>query len=230
MSGKGGSVQVSVIVPARNEAATIGPLVEDLRRMFPPPLEILVIDDCSDDGTARVAREAGARVVRLSAHGGKGAALKRGLADATGQLVLTIDADGQDVAQDLQALLEEARRGADMVIGSRFLGRFEPGAISGLNLLGTRFFNGLIRIATGVVVTDSQAGVRCFRKSLVDRMCLRSTEYEIETEMLLEAIRLSARIAEVPVRRLPRKSGSTSFSRFRHGLRILVTILRYRLP
>ncbi len=221
---------ISVIVPARNECPTIGRLVRELRRILPPPVDVIVVDDGSTDGTGQTALEAGARVITLAGRRGKGRALRRGFDEATGGLVVTIDAAGQDDAEDLLRLVEAARAGADLVIGSRFLGRFEPGAISRLNYLGTRFFNHLIGVLYGFSVTDSQAGVRCFRRVLLSRMRLQATEYEIETEMLLEAARLSARIVEVPVRRMPRGSGRSSFSRVRHGLRILSTILRKRLP
>jgi len=222
--------RVTVLIAARNERATLPALVTRLRECLPGPPEILVVDDASTDGTADAASRVGARVLSLPRHQGKGGALRQGFAAAAGDFVLTLDADGQDAPEDLVRLLERAREGADLVIGSRFLGRFEPGAISRLNHLGTLFFNRLVGVLYGVAVTDSQAGVRCFRRDLLERMVLQATEYEIETEMLLEAIRLSARIAEVPVRRMPRSAGSSSFSRVRHGLRILSVILRKRLP
>jgi glycosyltransferase involved in cell wall biosynthesis len=221
--------EVTVLLPAFNEARAIAGVIADIRRVL-PHAELLVVDDGSADATAAEARQAGARVLSHPRNQGKGVALRTGFAAATGDLVLTFDADGQDAADDLPALVAAAREGADMVIGSRFLGTFEAGSISWPNYAGTRFFNALLHLRYGRRITDSQAGVRCFRRSLLQGLRWDAAEYEVETEMLIQAIRSGATIAEIGVRRRPRRAGSSAFSRVRHGLRILHPILLGRAP
>ncbi len=104
-----------------------------------PSGEVLVVDDGSTDGTDRAAADAGARVLRLPANGGKGSAVRRGLSEARGEVIVLIDGDGQDDPTEIPRLLEALRPGVDLVVGSRFIGRFEPGAITPVNHLGNRF-------------------------------------------------------------------------------------------
>lgn len=221
--------EVSVVIPAYNEGHAIGGLIAEVRRVAGDAAEIIVVDDGSSDATAREATAAGASVRRLGANQGKGAALRRGFEESSGRWVVTIDADGQDDPDDMPALLQAARNGADMVIGSRFIGTLHSGAISPLNAFATKAFNGLINLAFSASITDSQAGFRCFSRELLGKLSSVATEYEIETEMLLLALKAGATVVEVPVSRYPRSGGATSFSRVRHGLRILGTIVRCRL-
>lgn len=221
--------RVSVVIPAFNESNSVASVVADMRLTLGSRAQIIVVDDGSTDGTGRLAQAEGAQLIVMPGNCGKGRALAAGFEAATGDFVVTIDADGQDDPRETPVLLERAEAGAELVIGSRFLGTFQPGSISRLNRFGTQGFNRLIHLLYGVRVTDSQAGFRCFTKDLLARLTLEAAEYEVETEMLLRAIRAGARVEEVPVRRAARRGGATSFSRVRHGLRILTTVLRNRL-
>ena len=222
------SPAISVVIPAYNEEHAIAGLVEAVRKVMGDDAEIIVVDDGSTDGTAAAAAAAGAAVVALGANHGKGVALRTGFRECVGRFVVTLDADGQDDPSDMPALVDAARRGADMVIGSRFIGTLHADAISPLNAAATRAFNGLINVLFRSSITDSQAGFRCFRTALLGKLGPAATEYEIETEMLLLALKAGAAVQEVPVSRFPRSGGATSFSRVRHGLRILGTIVRCR--
>lgn len=219
----------TVLVPVYNEAATIANVLDSVRQALGQEVDILVVDDGSGDDSAARAEACGARVIRLPVNQGKGAALRAGFLAARGELVVTIDADGQDDPGELPRLVDAARNGGDLVIGSRFIGNIHQGAISSINALATRFFNQLINSLYNAEITDSQAGVRCFRRTLLQQISPRATEYEIETEMLVLALLHGANVVEVPVSRYPRHSGSTSFSRIRHGLRILSTVLVNRV-
>ncbi len=220
---------VSVIIPACNEEESIEWVVKGLKSVLGGNCEILVVDDGSTDRTSERAEGAGAGVLRLDGNRGKGVALRKGIEVARGNFIVTMDGDGQDDPGDLPRLLDAAREGADLVIGSRFLGTLHPGAISPLNASATRFFNLLINLLYSASITDSQAGYRCFRSELVKRLHSDVTEYEIETEMLIRALKAGGRVTEVPVSRFPRKGGASSFSRIRHGLRILSRILKHKI-
>src|SRR5690349_6872034 len=102
--------KLSVIVPAKNEVATVGALVEQLRATL-PGAEVLIVDDGSTDGTGAAATAAGARVVRHPASRGNGAAIKTGARNATGELLLFMDADGQHAPEQVEALLAQIDAG-----------------------------------------------------------------------------------------------------------------------
>jgi glycosyltransferase involved in cell wall biosynthesis len=218
---------ISAVLAAHNEEGNVGDTVRGVREHCADLIELLVIDDGSQDGTAAEAEAAGAVVIRLTPNRGKGAALLAGLRKVSPEAthVLFIDADGQDDPADIPALVATAREGADFVNGSRWLGTLERGSISWPNRLGNRFMTELLNFRHGARITDSQAGFRLIRRSLLDPDRFRSREYEVETEMMLHAVRSGARIAEVPVTRYPRGEGATDFRRVRNGIRILATIL-----
>ena len=222
-------MKLCVIIAAYNEGPNIGPVIEGVRRFIRPGDEILVVDDGSVDNTSEAARAAGARVVRQEPNQGKGMAIRRGIREATGDAILFIDGDGQDPPDDIPLLIGEMEKGADMVNGSKFIGTLKEGAISTPNLFGNKFMSGLINILFGVRITDSQSGFRAFNLEKVRKINLDSSEYEIETEMLIKAIKSGMKIVEVGVTRDKRAAGVTSFKRVRNGLRILGTILRLRL-
>src|SRR5205814_643780 len=121
----------------------IGNLVREALGTLPSG-EVLVVDDGSTDGTDRTAGDAGARVVRLPENSGKGAAVRRGLGEVRGEVIVLIDGDGQDDPTEIPRLLEALRPGVDLVIGSRFIGQFEPGAITPFNHWGNRFLTWVI--------------------------------------------------------------------------------------
>src|SRR5439155_10378901 len=135
---------ISVVLPAFNEARTIGGIVRGCREALPPATEILVVDDGSADATAARAEEAGARVIRLGQNRGKGGALRLGIDRSTGEVLVFLDADGQDDPAEIPLLLDALAAGADLVVGSRFLGHFDPGAITPINRLGNRALTGVV--------------------------------------------------------------------------------------
>ncbi len=220
---------MSVVIPCHDEADSIEAVVRGCLAVLNGTSEVLVIDDGSTDDTGAVAEKAGARVERLEPNRGKGVALLSGARAATGEILVFIDGDGQDDPQDLPALLEALGPDVDLVIGSRFMGTLHPGSIHPLNRLANRAFSGLISMLFGVHITDSQAGFRAMPKARFLSLGLDATEYEVETEMLLRALRQDWAVREIPVGRHPRTGSVTDFHRARHGLRILGTILRERL-
>jgi glycosyltransferase involved in cell wall biosynthesis len=221
-------MKVCVVIAAYNEGPNLAAVIRGIRPFIGEDDEILVVDDGSTDDTSEVARQAGARVVRLEPNQGKGMAIRRGLQEATGDAVLFIDGDGQDPPDDIPALLAEMEKGADLVNGSKFIGTLKDGAISKPNYFGNLFMSGFISLLFGVKITDSQSGFRCFRGEKLQGIRLDAREYEIETEMLIKAIRRGFHIVEVPVTRDRRAAGATNFKRIRNGLRILGTILKLR--
>jgi glycosyltransferase involved in cell wall biosynthesis len=198
--GRGGPTTDSrpvALVPAYQAAETVGPVVRGLLRHVP---RVLVVDDGSTDATAERAAEAGGEVLRLPENGGKGSAIRAGLArllstDATH--VAFVDSDGQHDPQDLSLLLEAAREGNDFVIGSRMARPEETPAVRyRTNEIGSRILSRM----TGHHVEDGQSGYRVVSAALLRRLDLNSRGYMIETEILLKAAPFVQRFRHVPVR------------------------------
>ena len=219
---------VTVLVAAYNEAPVIGDVVRKALGAVPSG-EVVVVDDGSTDGTARAAADAGARVVRLAANGGKGAAVRRGLNEARGEVIVLIDGDGQDDPLEIPQLLEALRPDVDLVVGSRFIGHFEPGAITPVNHWGNRFLTSVINILFSTALTDTQAGFKALRAETLRRVDLRARRFDIEVDLLLGVLRAGGRVVEVPVHRTPRLHGESRLNSFVDGARILRRIVALRL-
>ena len=221
---------VTVLLPAHNEAPSITAVIEGCRRSTPRLVEILVVDDGSTDDTAALAQAAGARVIRLPTNAGKGAAVRAGTLAARGEVLVLLDADGQDEPAEIPLLLNalDAGAGVDLVVGSRFLGNFEVGSITPIDRIGNLALTGLFNLVTGARVTDTQAGFRAIRRSTLLGLGLRAQRYDIETDMLVELIRQGGRVAEVAVTRRARSHGHTDLDRIADGLRILGRIVGAR--
>jgi dolichol-phosphate mannosyltransferase len=219
---------VSVLVAAYNEAPVIGAVVRAALRAVPSG-EVLVVDDGSTDGTDRAATDAGARVLRLGANGGKGSAVRRGLNEVSGEVVVLIDGDGQDDPTEIPRLLEALRPDVDLVVGSRFLGQFEPGAITPVNRWGNCFLTAVINRLFSTSLTDTQAGFKVCRAATLRGLKLRANRFDIEVDLLLGVLRAGGRVVEVPVRRAPRQHGESRLNSLRDGARILRRIVALRL-
>ena len=198
--------QLSIVVPAYDEAARLPQTLQALLARFPDPTtEIVVVDDGSADGTAAIAREAlagraAATVIALPANRGKGAAVRTGVAATTGDVVLYMDAD---LATDLTVVDEVLARltTADVVAGSR--------AVAGSTVLDTtrmraamgRTFNRMVRVLTRLDVHDSQCGFKAFRGDVARLVfaLARVDGFAFDPEVLLIAHQLGYRIVEVPV-------------------------------
>ena len=220
---------VSVVIPVFNEEVTVGNIVTRTQKTLEKldtPYEILVVDDGSDDRSADIARELGAHVLK-DGHQGKGFALRSGFIHAKGELVVTLDADGSHKPEEIPLVLRHLREDrADFVVGSRFSdSEYNKTKIPKINRAGNRMFNDLIGYLTGITISDSQSGFRAIRSSLIKRMNLRSHGYEVESEMLIKALRMGARVTETPISFVQRTVGRSKLDPIRDGARILYAII-----
>ena len=220
---------VSVVIPVFNEEVTVGNVVTRTKKTLEQmgvSYEILVVDDGSDDRSADIAQELKAHVLK-KAHQGKGFALRFGFGQAKGELVVTLDADGSHKPEEIPLVLRYLREDkADFVVGSRFLNSEENKTkIPKVNRTGNRMFNDLIGYLTGVTISDSQSGFRAIRSSLIKRMKLGSHGYEVESEMLVKALKIGARVAETPISFDQRTVGKSKLDPIKDGARILYAII-----
>lgn len=219
---------LSIVIPVYNESENIRNVLDDIKKLsLKVPYEILVVDDGSNDNTSEIAKDNGAKVIRFEQNRGKGSAMIEGIKNINGDIIIFMDGDGQDNAEDIIKLVMSINNGADFVNGSRFLGIFEEGSIKKSNFYITLIANKLISLLFKHEITDCFAGFRAFKTTSIKNMRLESKEYEIETEMLIKSIILGLDIVEIPVTRSKRFTGDTKLSRFRHGKRIIGMVLKY---
>jgi hypothetical protein len=204
-------LKIVTISPAYNEAENVGAVIHAMPEQVEGyPVVSIVVDDCSDDGTAEAAREAGALVARLPIRRGGGLALRVGYDVALrlgAAIVVTLDADGQHQPEEIPILVKPIIEDqADHVNGSRMLGDYEGGAV--IRNVGVHFFSWLVTILTGQRVTDISSGYRATRASTLRRLLLEQDQFWT-SEVTIEALRQHARIVEVPVTFLTRRGGES---------------------
>ncbi|MDB5351234.1 MAG: glycosyl transferase [Planctomycetota bacterium] len=229
MSKDRSSPQIAVAIPCFNEAAAI-PLVIASWRASLPEAEIIVFDNNSTDGTGDIARGLGVRVIHVTSQG-KGHAVRaifRELRDR--DAVLLVDGDGTYPASECQKLLAPILDGsADMTIGAR-CPVAQEGAMSPVRGLGNHMIRAAFLVLIGRGPGDLLSGYRGFSRHFLSNAALRSSGFEIETELAGEAVARGTRTVEVPVPYYPRIAGTTSKLRaFRDGRRILMTIVTLAL-
>jgi glycosyltransferase involved in cell wall biosynthesis len=186
-----------VVIPAKNEASTIARTVADVAAAGWP---VIVVDDGSDDGTGELARRAGATVLRHTLNLGQGAALQTGISwacSAGADYVVTFDADGQHDAADIRPLVEALLAGADVALGSRFLGRTE-GATFGRRLVlrASVFVSNRI---SGTSLTDAHCGLRAFTAEAARGLRITQNGMAHASQILSHIHKAGLRAAEVPV-------------------------------
>jgi len=227
---------LSVVIPAYNEERFIGTLLDRIKAVDLSPLgftmELIVVDDRSKDRTAEiVAAIPGVRLVRQEKNGGKGRAVRAGIAAATGDLLIIQDADleydPQDYIPMLRALLDGR---ADIIYGSRYLGRGRHDNQSLAAYLGGRSLSLVARLFTGTYLTDTVTAFKLFRRDELAALPLETTGFELDHEITARMLARGKRIAEVPIRYYPRSReegkkigardwfiGTRTFWRYRRG-------------
>lgn len=216
--------RIAVLIPCFNEAAAIATVVRDFRAAL-PGATVYVYDNNSTDGTAEVARAAGA-VVRREPLQGKGNVIRRMFADVEADFYVLVDGDATYDAASAPAMLELARtEGLDMVTGVRVAeggGAYRRG-----HRFGNRVLTGLVSLVFGNRVSDMLSGYRVFSRRFVKSFPALASGFETETEFTVHALELAMPIGELPVRYRERPAGTASkLNTIRDGVRILRTILQ----
>lgn len=222
-------MRVSVIIPALNEEQSIGHVLDDIPREYSQ--DVIVVDNGSSDQTAAVAASHGARVVREPQRG-YGRACLRGLAEIQQpDVVVFLDADYSDFPNEMPLLVEPiVQDSADLVLGSRLMGRNDEGAVPPHAAFGNKLAGGLMRLLFKHRYTDL-GPFRAIRHSALQSLQMRDPTYGWTVEMQIKAIKQRLRILEVPVSYRKRigksKVSGTIAGSLKAGFKIIWTIFKY---
>jgi glycosyltransferase involved in cell wall biosynthesis len=224
-------VELSVVMPCLNEAATVGICVKkamDALELHGIRGEVIIADNGSTDGSQQIAREFGARVVPVERRG-YGSALQSGIAAAHGEFILMGDADDTYDFSQLNEFVAKLREGYDLVMGNRFLGKILPGAMPPLHrYLGNPVLTGIGRLFFKSPVGDFHCGLRAFRKDAIEDLGLRTLGMEFATEMVVKATTFGLSVTEIPTTLAPdRRDRPPHLRTWRDGWRHLRFLLLY---
>ncbi|MCW3843502.1 glycosyltransferase family 2 protein [Micromonospora yasonensis] len=218
---------VSVVIPTLNEEKNIAWVLE---RMPPFVDEVVLVDGHSHDRTVEVARAIRPDIVVLTQHcRGKGDAARVAFSAATGDLIVMIDADGSMDPHEIHRFVTPLMNGYDFVKGSRFLAGGGSTDLTPLRRTGNQMLVRLTNSFFLVHFTDLCYGFCSFRRDCLPALALTAHGFEIETELVVHALKANLRIAEVPSNELPRRCGVSNLRTFRDGQRVLRTLIRERV-
>jgi glycosyltransferase involved in cell wall biosynthesis len=227
-------VKLSIIIPCYNEKNTIRDIVDAVRNAPYPDKEIIVVDDCSSDGTRDVLRETIAplvsRILYHDVNKGKGAALRTGIAAATGHVVVIQDADMEYNPAEYPNLVEPILSDrADVVFGSRFLGGQPRRVLYFWHRVGNGLLTLLSNMFTNLNLTDMETCYKVFRREIIQAITIEEDRFGFEPEVTAKISKLRCRVYEVGISYYGRTYEEGKKIGWRDGIRALYCIVKYNL-
>jgi glycosyltransferase involved in cell wall biosynthesis len=224
-------VEVSIVMPCLNEAETLETCIKKAQHylsQYEISGEVIVADNGSTDGSCEIAQRLGARVINIEEKG-YGSALRGGILAAEGQYIIMGDADDSYDFTNLSLFIEKLRQGYDLVMGNRFKGGIEPGAMPPLHkYLGNPVLTGIGKLLFASPCSDFHCGLRGFKKNAIEALNLRTTGMEFASEMVVKATLHNMKITEVPTTLSPDgRSRPPHLRSWRDGWRHLRFLLLY---
>ena len=230
------TLKLSVVVPCYNEKDTIEGVIEAIRGCGIKNLEIIIVEDCSTDGTRELLKEKVAatveKVLYHKVNSGKGAALRHGFKAATGDLVVIQDADMEYDPKDYLRLVEpfvSGRADAEVVYGSRYA-RGERYMIKRFyHSAGNKFLTLLSNLFSDMALTDMETCYKMFRREIIQTIPIREARFGFEPEVTAKVAKMRCKVYEVPISYYPRSYNEGKKIGVKDGFRAIYCILKYNL-
>jgi len=227
-------MKLSIVIPCYNEISTIEEIVQAVIDAPVEDKEIVIVDDCSTDGTRELLKEKISglvdKVIYHEENQGKGAALRSGFKSATGDLVVIQDADLEYDPQEYPKLIEPiARNRADVVYGSRFMGAGAHRVVYFWHMLGNRFLTLLSNMLTNLNLTDMETCYKIFRREIIQSIDIEEDRFGFEPEITAKVSRMNCRIYEIGISYYGRTYKEGKKIGWRDGFRAIYAILKYNL-
>ena len=227
-------MRLSIIIPCYNEKDTISEIVHAVRNASYPDKEIIIVDDCSTDGTQEILRNDIAplvsQVIYHAQNQGKGAALRSGIRVATGDVVIVQDADLEYDPEEYPLLIEPiAQNRADVVFGSRFMGGHAHRVLYFWHRVGNGVLTLFSNMLTNLNLTDMETCYKAFRREIIQGIKIEENRFGFEPEVTAKVSKLNVRIYEVGISYYGRTYEQGKKIGWRDGVRAIYCIIKYNI-